>query len=53
MLSLRILYLVAIIMGPNPSMAKEPLIYNESRDSAWLPATYVITGTFDVIQNPY
>jgi hypothetical protein len=31
----------------------ETIIYNEHRDSDWLPLTYVVNGTFDVIQNPY
>lgn len=35
------------------SKSEEYKIFNPNRDSVWLPYTYVINGTFDVIQNPY
>ncbi len=35
------------------SHAQENLIFDAKRDSAWLPATYVLNATFDVVQNPY
>lgn len=31
----------------------EPMIFNEKRDSNWLPITYIVNGSLDVIQNPY
>ena len=34
-------------------VANESRIYSKQRDSSWFPLTYVITGSFDVIQNPY
>lgn len=33
--------------------AAEPRIFKAERDSMWLPVTYTLNGTFDVIQNPY
>ncbi len=35
------------------ALAEETKIYSQEHDSAWLPITYAINGTFDVIQNPY
>lgn len=32
--------------------AEEYKIFDLERDSKWLPVTYIINGTFDVIQNP-
>lgn len=36
-----------------PALGAESKIYDDKRDSPWLPITYAINGTFDVIQNPY
>jgi len=46
-----------IILPVKSIAAKESkddfLIFDLSKHSIWLPATYAVTGTMDVIQNPY
>ncbi|PIK14555.1 hypothetical protein [Halobacteriovorax sp. JY17] len=37
----------------NGAFAKEYQIFDPKKNSIWTPYTYVINGTFDVIQNPY
>lgn len=52
--------LFCTLMLPKQSLAakethseKTNVIFDAKRDSVWFPATYVVNGTFDVIQNPY
>lgn len=44
--------IIALIFTFN-LQAAEYKIFDQERDSKWLPVTYVFNGTFDVIQNPY
>lgn len=44
--------LLALILWLLAALPVSAAIYDAERDSAWLPITYVINGTFDVVQNP-
>ncbi|WP_372655048.1 hypothetical protein [Halobacteriovorax sp.] len=46
-----ILFTISLLMCGASSA--EYKIFDEKKDSVWTPYTYVINGTFDVIQNPY
>ena len=48
----KILVLITFIVL-NTSYSKEYQIFDPKKDSVWTPYTYIINGTFDVIQNPY
>ncbi|CBW25146.1 putative exported protein [Halobacteriovorax marinus SJ] len=48
----KIVLLLLTILTVN-TFANDYKIFDPKRDSIWLPYTYVINGTFDVIQNPY
>lgn len=51
---MRILMMISLLfLSLRFSHSREPLIYDANRDSKWLPISYAVNGTFDVIQNPY
>lgn len=50
-IALKFLALYLLIMPL--ALAQDFKIFDPKRDSAWLPVTYTLNGTFDVIQNPY
>lgn len=52
-LKLLILLLSLTSLGGVAQDNSEFKIYDETNDSIWLPAKIVISGTFDVLQNPY
>lgn len=48
------LALFSALFSPQQILGSQDyIIFDANRDSTWFPATYVINGTFDVIQNPY
>ncbi len=47
------IFLITLVLLLSTAHSKEYKIFNPKRDSVWTPYTYVINGTFDVIQNPY
>ena len=48
-----VLLFFSISLSTYAQTSELPNIHNPERDSKWLPLTYLINGTFDVIQNPY
>jgi hypothetical protein len=50
---LTLFFLLSLTVQAQKKDSSKNLIFNPQRDSIWLPATYVLNGTFDVIQNPY
>lgn len=50
---MKIIILFTITFLINSTLSAEYRIFDKKKDSVWTPYTYVINGTFDVIQNPY
>jgi hypothetical protein len=46
-------YLLVLFFVNLSSYASDNRIFDSDRDSNWLPVTYIVNGTYDVIQNPY